>query len=236
MHFLDAGICAELSGLTPLSLVAISLAGVLLWLAGYVSHKFWVVFLATLIAGAIGFDKGPDMGMQGLLAALLFGLSAGILSLSVIRVVVFLFGGSVGVIAVQLFVPGLEAWLPVFLSSGIAALLLYPFWFTAFSSLLGSLVTGYGLLAISAKYKFFDASGWLEKQPGLADGMCLGMVLLGTLVQYFLNRFMQRSAWKRKQDQDRFLKQQESFEYARSGWFGWMKNPWERHNQPYQGY
>lgn len=236
MHFLEPEIINEISGLSMVSLLALSLAGIVLWLAGYASHKFWVVFLSTLLAGAFGFEKGPDMGIQSLLAALLFGLSSGILSLSVIRVVVFLFGGSVGVVLTQLIFPNLDASVPVFLSAGITALLLYPFWFTAFSSLLGSVITCHGLLALSFKMKWFDSPSWLEKQPGMADALCLGMVLIGTIIQYFINRYFQKIAWRRKKDQERFLHQQETMEYSRSGMLGWMKNPWKNQNLPYQGY
>lgn len=75
MHFLDAEIFSEVLKLSMPSLVVLFCCGFFLWSAGYLTHKFWVVFLATASAGILGFDKGPDFGIQGVFAALLFGIS-----------------------------------------------------------------------------------------------------------------------------------------------------------------
>ena len=64
MHFLDPDIFSEVIKLSTPTLIAILLCGLLLWSAGYLTHKFWVVFLATAGAGVLGFDKGPDFGNQ----------------------------------------------------------------------------------------------------------------------------------------------------------------------------
>ena len=54
MHFLDADIFSEVVKLSTPTLFAILLCGLLLWSAGYLTHKFWVVFLATAGAGGFG--------------------------------------------------------------------------------------------------------------------------------------------------------------------------------------
>lgn len=224
MHFLDPDIFSEVIKLSTPTLIAILLCGLLLWSAGYLTHKFWVVFLATAGAGVLGFDKGPDFGIQGIFAALLFGISAGILALSIIRVVVFVLGGCTGLIIGNLFMPAGDAWLACLLVGGIAALLLYPFWFTAFSSLLGTLASAYGIIAILDKVKALDSSLIVDKQAGLIDVICIGFVIFGTIIQYFLTKYFRKRKWRLMQEEERFRSQNENMAYSSPG--TWFKNPW----------
>lgn len=224
MHFLDAEIFSEVVNLSTPTLIAILFCGILLWSAGYLTHKFWVVFLATAGAGILGFDKGPGFGIQGIFAALLFGISAGILALSIIRVVVFIFGGCTGLIIGNVLMPAGDAWLACILVGGIAALLLYPFWFTAFSSLLGTLATAYGIIALLDRFKALDSSLIVDKQASFIDIVCIGFVIIGTIIQYFLTKYFRKRKWRLMQEQDRFRSQNESLVYANPE--SWFKNPW----------
>lgn len=224
MHFLDIDIFSEVMKLSTVTLLGILLCGLLLWSAGYLTHKFWVVFLATAGTGVLGFDKGPEFGMHGIFAALLFGISAGILALSVIRVVVFLLGGCTGLIIGNIFIPAGDAWLACSLVGGITAILLYPFWFTAFSSLLGTLASAYGLIAMLDRLKFIEASTFVDKQAGFIDVFCLGFVVLGTVIQYFLTRYFRKRRWRQMQEDERIKFQHEGLGYSATG--TWFKNPW----------
>jgi hypothetical protein len=210
MHFLDAEIFSEVVKLSNPTLIAIVLCGLLLWSAGYLTHKFWVVFLATAGAGVLGFDKGPDFGIQGVFAALLFGISAGILALSIIRVVVFVFGGCTGIVVGNVLMPAGDAWLACLLIGGIAALLLYPFWFTALSSLLGTLASAYGIIAILDKLNALDSSNIVDKHAGLVDVICIGFVVFGTIIQYFLTKYFRKRKWRLMQEEERFRAQNEN--------------------------
>jgi len=216
MHFLDAEIFSEVVKLSNPTLIAIVLCGLLLWSAGYLTHKFWVVFLATAGAGVLGFDKGPDFGIQGVFAALLFGISAGIL--------VFVFGGCTGIVVGNVLMPAGDAWLACLLVGGIAALLLYPFWFTAFSSLLGTLASAYGIIAILDKLNALDSSNIVDKQAGLIDVICIGFVVFGTIIQYFLTKYFRKRKWRLMQEEERFRAQNENLAYSSPG--TWFKNPW----------
>ena len=224
MHFLDAEIFSEVLKLSMPSLVVLFCCGFFLWSAGYLTHKFWVVFLATASAGILGFDKGPDFGIQGVFAALLFGISAGVLALSIIRVVVFALGGLTGLLFANVMMPAGDAWIACFLLGGILALLLYPFWFTAFSSLLGTLAAAYAVIAVLDRFKLTESSLIIFKHAGVVDVVCIGFVIFGTIIQYFLTRYFRKRKWRIQQEEERYRLQNENMAFSGPG--SWIKNPW----------
>src|SRR5437762_2445800 len=78
----------------PVSLLSLGvLIGVLLWMLGAYSHRFWLVLAMTVGAGIHGLLYGPAYGMQPLVAGLLLAVATGALALSLVRVLVFAAGG-----------------------------------------------------------------------------------------------------------------------------------------------
>src|SRR4051794_17622857 len=75
--------------------------GVFLWLFGWWSHRFWVVLTTTVLAGIYGLYEGPAFRAQPIAAALMLSLAAGLLALSLVRVLAFLAGGMAGLWAMQ---------------------------------------------------------------------------------------------------------------------------------------
>src|SRR5437763_1479725 len=81
-------------GLSPALSITGLLIGALLWFVGGLTHRFWVVLGATVIAGVVGLFVGKRFDMQPLVAGLLLAVSIGALSLSLFRIVLFLASGS----------------------------------------------------------------------------------------------------------------------------------------------
>ncbi|MSR30740.1 MAG: hypothetical protein EXR99_04465 [Gemmataceae bacterium] len=226
MHFLDPEIFADVNKLSALTLIFLAAFSLLLWTMGYTTHKFWVVFLSTGLAGYFGFETGPAMGMQPLLSALLFGFSAGILSLALIRVFVFLLGGMTGASLAGVFLPAGDPWVAALLVGGLLAILLYPFWFTGFSSLLGTIGFTYGILALLDRLNAVDGAGLLDKKPGLVDAVAMCMVVIGAIIQYYIHRWYRKNRWRQCQDEERDRLQREAVEYSSPSLGSWWKNPW----------
>src|SRR5947209_2342616 len=133
--------------LSPAVTALAGLMGLLLWLFGARSHRFWLSLAVTVSAGVIGLSLGRDFDVQPLVAALLLALAAGVLSLSLARVTLFLAGG----VAVLLLIRGAGlAWNEFvgFLVGGLGGVLLYRLWIMVVSSLVGTLLISYATLSL----------------------------------------------------------------------------------------
>lgn len=105
--------------LSPGLLFVALLVGVLLWGFGGRLYRFWVILLATLLGGAAGLEMGPSLGLQRLVAAALFGATAGALALSLFDLVVFLLGGAAATLLVLQIGTGQTDPLPFFFGGRI---------------------------------------------------------------------------------------------------------------------
>jgi hypothetical protein len=186
-------ILAEGRGLSAGVCVAFLLLGAFLWLWGGRTHRFWISAGATLVAGWVGVTLGPTWGMQPLVAGLLLAVTAGALSLSLARLVVFAVGGLIAHTLCQQIAPG---WEPVacFLAGGLGCILLYRFCITALASLAGTLLLGYGALWLADGQGLLDAVAWTGHNAPLLNWACLVVVVMGILSQYLLERRRSRKA------------------------------------------
>src|SRR6476661_7226479 len=79
--------------------------GLVVWLLGGWSHRFWLVLLITLGAGVYGLSIGEAFGVQPLVAGLLLAVAAGTLALSLVRVAAFLAGGVAACVLAEQLMP-----------------------------------------------------------------------------------------------------------------------------------
>src|SRR5947209_2084318 len=93
-------ILAEAQGLSP-ALFAVGLVlGLALWLFGWKWHRFWTVLAITVAAGVYGLsDAAGSLRAQPLVAGLLLAVAAGMLALSLARLMAFGAGGFAAVLA-----------------------------------------------------------------------------------------------------------------------------------------
>ena len=192
----------------PWYLLAIGLAlGLLLWLFGGRSHRFWLVLLMTVVGGVLGLYFGPAYDVQRLVAGLLLAVAAGALALSLARVLLFIVGGAICVWLAHTIAPAWDAPAVCFLVGGLLGVLLYRVWVTALSSLAGTLLLAYSILGLLSASGVCDAVGWAGEQTALLNWACGAFAVLGLLAQLLLERRRrrrQRELEKAQKEADEF--------------------------------
>jgi MFS family permease len=199
--------------------------GLLLWFTGWWGHRFWVVLVTTLIAGVVGLKVGPVQGMRPLVAGLLCAIAAGVLALSLVRVVAFAAGGSAICLAAHSLIPRAgDAPLAWFLVGGLFGLLLFRLWVMVLTSFIGSLVAAYGLLSVLDHLGQLSAVEWAGQRGSLLNGICLGAAALGVVVQYLLERRRLRiQRWQEEEIRHITEREQERLKKQGRGWLDWGK-------------
>jgi hypothetical protein len=169
------------------------LAGLLLWLQGGRGHRFWLGALLTLSAGLLGLIYGREYGTQPLVAGLLLAVAAGVMSLSLLRPLLFVLGGLAGLGLARAVAPGGHDTLVAFVSGGLAGVLFYRFWVVLLSSMVGTLVIAYSGLGLVDRLGKLDSAAWAAQNAPLINwGLASGAVL-GVLVQFLLERRRRRT-------------------------------------------
>jgi len=188
MQLVAPDILEEARLLSPLLSGAGLLIGFLLWSLGGRTHRFWLAMSVTLTAGLLGLALGKDYGMQPLVAGLLLAVSAGALALSLVRILLFAAGGLAALGLMYTVAPAWDEPIAVFLVGGLIGVLLYRFWITTFSSLIGALLLVYSALALLDRLHMVDSVAWTNKNGPLLNWGCSALVVLGILVQFVLER------------------------------------------------
>jgi hypothetical protein len=184
MQLIAPDILAEARGLTGAMSGTICVLGFALWLFGWRWHRFWVVAGITLAAGLIGLNAGRGgNGGQVMAIGILLAVAAGMMALELAKVIAFLAGGMGAWLAVQWVLPQAQELWAVFLCGGLFGVLLYRLWTMLLTSLIGTLLAGHaGLLLLEPVLKF-DASAWAAAHVAALNGVAVGLVILGILVQ-----------------------------------------------------
>ncbi|MHB1425223.1 MAG: hypothetical protein ACYC3I_18795 [Gemmataceae bacterium] len=194
MQLLASDILEEARQLSPFLSGTGLLFGFLLWSLGGRTHRFWLAMSVTLTAGLLGLAIGKDYGMQPLVAGLLLAVSAGVLALSLVRILLFAAGG---LTALGLMHHLASAWnepIAIFLVGGLVGVLLYRFWIVAFSSAIGALLMAYSALALLDRLHRVDSVAWTNRNAPLLNWGCGTLIVLGILVQFLLERRRHRQA------------------------------------------
>ena len=188
MQFLDPEILRDICGLSPGLLVTGLVMGAVLWLFGWRTHRFWVVLLLTVLAGIYGLYEAPTFRDHPLIASLLLALAAGLLALSLVRLLAFAAGGLAGLLAIQALSPAWNHHILVFLASGLAGLFLFRLWMMALTSFTGTILMACAGLALFNRSGKIDAVAWTEQGTVMINWLCGMVSLLGLIVQYVLDR------------------------------------------------
>lgn len=188
MQFLASDILGEARLLSPFISGAGLALGFLLWCLGGRTHRFWLAMSVTMTAGLFGLTMGKQYGVQPLVAGLLLAVSAGVLALSLVRILLFVAGGFVALGLAHLLAPGWDEPIAVFLVGGLVGVLLYRLWIVTFSSLIGTLLMVYSGLALSDRLQMVNSVAWAEKYGPLLNWGCVAVMVMGMLVQFLLER------------------------------------------------
>ena len=183
MQLIAPDILAEARGLTGAMTGTICVLGFALWLFGWRWHRFWVVAGITLGAGLIGLNAGRTEGVQVMAVGILLAVAAGMMALELAKVVAFIAGGIGAWLAVQWVLPQAQELWAVFLSGGIMSLLLYRLWTMLLTSLFGTLLVGHSALLLLEPAFKFDAVAYTTEHMVVLNGIVVGVVILGILLQ-----------------------------------------------------
>ncbi len=189
-------------GLSPTLTITGLLVGVLLWCAGGLTHRFWVVLGATLIAGVVGLFVGKRFDMQPLVAGLLLAISIGALSLSLFRIVLFLASGSAVLWLAGAIAPSWDEPIACFLAGGLMGICLYKMCVIALSSFGGTLLMSYSGLLLAATFGKVDVVALAGKHGPLLNWGVGTVTVVGILVQFLIQRRRKNLAKQSEQDED----------------------------------
>jgi hypothetical protein len=184
MQLIAPDILLEARGLTGAMAGTVCVLGIALWLFGWRWHRFWIVAGITLASGLIGLNAGRTSGgTQVMAVGILVAVAAGLMALELAKVLAFVAGGCGAWLAVQWVLPQAQELWAVFLCGGLFGLLLYRLWTMLLTSLIGTLLAGHaGLLLVEQMFSF-DAVAWVTQNVPALNGVVVGMVVLGVLLQ-----------------------------------------------------
>jgi hypothetical protein len=200
MYIIATDILGDLCGLSLGLLIALLPIGLMLWLLGWWSHRFWIVLATTVMAGVVGLLEANAWRAQPIVVAVLLAIAAGVLALALVRVITFAAGGLAGVYLVQFAFPTLHQHAICFLVSGLLCLLLFRWFFMVLTSLLGAALIAYGSLALLHYYEVLDAITWSEENGMLLTIVCGGASLFGFVFQFYCERRRLRRRKEREEE------------------------------------
>ena len=183
MQFVAPDILAEARDLSTAMLGSLAALGVALWLFGWRWHRFWVVAGITLAAGLIGLNAARPAGVQVIAVGILLAVAAGMMALELAKVVAFVAGGLGAWLAVQWVLPQAQELWAAFLSGGLLGLMLYRVWTMLLTSLMGTLLTMHAAILLLAPAFSFDPVLWAGANNAALNGVAVGIVILGILLQ-----------------------------------------------------
>jgi hypothetical protein len=183
MELIAPDILADVRQLSAgLSVMAL-LVGAVLWVAGWGSHRFWVVLAFTVLGGIWGLQNATVLRTQPLVAAMGIGMAAGVLALTLVRLGAFAAGGYAGLLLMHVVFPALDQPLLVFLGGAFLGFVLFRYWMMALTSLAGVALMAHATLALADKLGKFDAVVWSETNATMLSAGCGLLAGVGFMVQ-----------------------------------------------------
>ncbi len=192
MQLLAPDILADARGLSH-GITGMGIAiGLALWTTGWWANRFWVVLGTTFGAGILGLLSSTGNHLQPLIVAILLAVAAGVLALSLVRVVAFAAGGIGVSMAVQLAAKGTHEPVICFLAGGLLGLVLFRFWIMAATSFLGTLLMVYSGLCMADRLGKLNAVDWADHKQSMLTGAVIGLTVVGMVVQFGVERLRRR--------------------------------------------
>lgn len=192
MQLLVPEILADACDLSGGLLVLGLILGLVLWLFGWLTHRFWVVLMTTVLAGVYGLYEASAFRSHPLVASLLLAVTAGVLALAVVRVLAFAAGGLAGLLAFQAMAPSWNQPLVSFLACGLVGLFLFRLWMMALTSFAGTLLIAYSGLSLLNRSGSLDVVTWTDQGEVLLNWTCVLVATLGLVTQFLLDQRRQK--------------------------------------------
>jgi hypothetical protein len=219
MQVLDPDIVVELHGISVGVSAGGFVLGAVLWLTGWLGHRFWIVLITTLVAGILGMISAPGSRLQPVLVGLLSSVAAGLLALSLVRVLAFAAGGFTACLALRTFAPA--SWhepLLAFLIGGLVGLFLFRVWTMVLTSFLGAVLMGYFGLCLADGIGRVDAVALVRERGTALSWACGGATFAGFIIQFIIDRWrIRRDRWRL----DRYPYSYRRRHYDQPWWWYW---------------
>jgi hypothetical protein len=221
MQIISGDMLADMRELPFLASSVLALLGLVLYLAGWMTYRFWVVLATTFGAGLYGLRVGPDFGLQPIIAGLLMAVAAGCLALSLARVAIFVWYGLVCWYVVQQFAPQLAVPLVCILAGGLFTVLFHRLCIMMLTSAAGMLLLTYGGLDLADRMAGFSAVNWLNANATTAQITYLASILVGVVVQHMIEK-NQKKYRKLKDEYREFQKKKGKETSPKRGVLAWV--------------
>lgn len=120
----------------------------------------------------------------------MLGVSAGLLSFELGRVIAFVSGGLATAMFLSHFVPTFPEPLLAYLAGGLFAVLLFKLWFLAVMGFAGAMVMTYCGLALGLRSLRIDTVQLATARPNAMNSTVIGLTVLGMVVQSRLHTWV----------------------------------------------
>jgi MFS family permease len=223
MQLLVPDILEDARGLGMAGCATAFVIGFLLWLFGWRGHRFWIVLVATIVAGVIGLASGRLHGAQPIVAGLLLAVAAGALSLALARVAAFGAGGVAAWLAVRALAPTWDEPLISFLVGGLIGLLLFRLWTMVLTSSAGTLLMAYAGLCLANQFGSLDAVAVARERTAFLNALCGGVALLGVVLQFLLSRRQRKPNKAGRNQRRRYADDRDRDRDRERSWWEWAQ-------------
>jgi hypothetical protein len=183
MQIIAPDIIGDVRSLSAALQITGLVAGLSLWTLGWRNHRFWVVLVITVSAGTYGLAEAAVLHAQPLVAAVLLAVAAGVLALSLIRLIAFAACGFFCLIAIQAIAPRWDQPVIVFLLGGLMGHFMFRFWMMVLTSWCGTLLMTYTIFGLADRMGKLDAVAWTEKRSTLLSWVCIAVTVVGVTGQ-----------------------------------------------------
>ena len=183
MQFVAPDILAEFARLSVGAVGLGFLLGLLLWTTGWMKRTFWFALSSTVGFGLYGLYLGRASGTHPLVTGLLLGLSAGLLSLELGRLIAFVSGGLAVAVAVQTFVPSFPEPLLAYLVGGLVCVVLFKLWTLAVFGFVGTMLLTHCGLILGARFLKMDVITLAKAKAPLLNALVTIGTVGGMVVQ-----------------------------------------------------
>jgi hypothetical protein len=194
MELIVPEILADVRQLSTVFCVLALLVGFALWVAGWRSHRFWIVLGFTVAGGVWGLQNAEALYAQPLVAAIGVALGAGILALTLVRLVAFAAGGYTGLLLVHAVSPGWDQPLISFLAGGFLGFFLFRYWTMALTSVSGVVLMTYSALGLADQYGKIEALPWSAEHTSTINTVCALMAGGGFVIQLLSSNLEKKKA------------------------------------------
>ncbi|MFL5327735.1 MAG: hypothetical protein ACJ8C4_02370 [Gemmataceae bacterium] len=198
MQLVAPDIMADVVRLSSGTCILGLLLGLAVWLTGWWKRAFWIALIVTVSFGLYGFSVARSHGTHPLAAALLLGLSAGLLALELGRLIAFATGGLMTAVAVQTFVPNFPEPFMAYLAGGLICVLLFKLWMMTVLSFAGTMLMAHCGLALLGRVAHIETVAFATQKAGLLVVLTILGTAGGIVAQSRIESFFSNFKGRRK--------------------------------------